>query len=97
MNFYKKAIVIFLLVIFSFGIIVKLIEPVIEKQLSNIFADKKVSKKLAKELIESTEDLTPEKREFYKDIIKKLYIKWIPLFKEAKSEAEKEIISNKNN
>ena len=95
MDFYKKAIVIFLLVIFSFVVLVKLIEPVIEKQLTNVFADKKVSKKLAKELIDSTEDFTPEKRKFYKDIIKKLYIKWIPLIQEAKSEAEKEIISNK--
>ena len=66
MDFYKKAVVIFLLVIFSFILMIKLVEPVIENQLSNIFADKKLSKKLSKELISSTEDFTPEKRNFIK-------------------------------
>ena len=95
MDFYKKAIVIFLLVIFSFIILIKLIEPVIENQLTNAFADKKISKKLSKELQNSTREFTPEKREFYKDIIKKLYIKWKPLIDEAKNEADKEIQSKK--
>ena len=93
MDFYKKAVVIFLLVVFSFILMIKLVEPVIENQLSNIFADKKVSKKLSKELINSTEDFTPEKREFYKNIIKKLYIKWKPLMNEAITEGQKEIDS----
>ena len=91
MDFYKKAVVIFLLVIFSFILMIKLIEPVIENQLSNIFADKKISKKLSKELISSTEDFTPEKKEFYKNIIKKLYVKWKPLMDEAIKEGQKEI------
>ena len=69
----------------------KLIEPVIEKQLSNIFADKNLSKKLSRELISSTEDFSPEKRVFYKNIIKKLYIKWVPLIDEAKKEAAIEL------
>ena len=91
MDFFKKTIFIFLIVIFTFAVLIKLVEPVVEKQLSNIFADKKLSKKLSKELISSTEEFTPEKREFYKNIIKKLYIKWIPLIEEARSEAEKDI------
>jgi hypothetical protein len=91
MNFYKKTIFVFIVVIFTFAVLIKLVEPVVEKQLSNIFADKKLSKKLSKELISSTDDFTPEKREFYKNIIKKLYIKWIPLIEEAKSEAEKDL------
>ena len=91
MNFYKKTIFVFIVVIFTFAVLIKLVEPVVEKQLSNIFADKKLSKKLSKELISSTNDFTPEKREFYKNIIKKLYIKWIPLIEEAKSEAEKDL------
>tara|TARA_B110000444_G_C18465170_1_gene422104 strand:+ start:240 stop:521 length:282 start_codon:yes stop_codon:yes gene_type:complete len=91
MNFYKKTIFVFIVVIFTFAVLIKLVEPVVEKQLSNIFADKKLSKKLSKELISSTNDFTPEKREFYKNIIKKLYIKWIPLMEEARSEAEKDI------
>ena len=91
MNFYKKNIFIFIIIIFTFAVLIKLVEPVIEKQVSNIFADKKLSKKLSRELISSTKDFTPEKREFYKDVIKKLYIKWIPLIEEAKSEAEKDI------
>jgi|TARA_B110000444_G_scaffold177871_1_gene166518 hypothetical protein len=91
MNFYKKTIFIFIIIIFTFAVLIKLVEPVIEKQVSNIFADKKLSKKLSRELISSTKDFTPEKREFYKDVIKKLYIKWIPLIEEAKSEAEKDI------
>ena len=91
MDFYKKTIFVFVIMIFTFTVMVKLVEPVIEKQLYNIFSDKKLSKKLTKELINSTEEFTPEKREFYKNIIKKLYIKWIPLMEEAKSEAEKDI------
>ena len=64
---------------------IKLVEPVIEKQISNIFADKKLSKKLSRELISSTEEFTPEKKKFYKNIIKKLYLKWVPLINEAKN------------
>ena len=41
-------------------------------QISNIFADKKLSKKLMKEFVKSTEDFTPEKRELYKNLIKKI-------------------------
>ena len=44
-----------------------------------------------KEIINSTEDFTPEKRDLYKNIIKKIYIKWIPLIDEARSEANKEL------
>jgi uncharacterized FlgJ-related protein len=91
MNFYKKAIFIFLVVILTFVFFIKLIEPVIEKQMTNIFADKKLSKKLSRELISSTEEFTPEKRLFYKNIIKKLYLKWVPLIDEAKREAELEL------
>ena len=91
MNFYKKTIFIFIIIIFTFAVFVKLIEPVIEKQLSGIFSDKKFSKKLSRELISSTEEFTPEKRIFYKEIIKKLYLKWVPLIDEAKKEAELEL------
>jgi uncharacterized FlgJ-related protein len=91
MDFYKKTIFIFIIIIFTFAVFVKLIEPVIEKQLSGIFSDKKFSKKLSRELISSTEKFTPEKRMFYKEIIKKLYLKWVPLIDEAKKEAELEL------
>jgi len=91
MNFYKKIIFVFLVVILTFVFFIKLIEPVIEKQMTNIFADKKLSKKLSRELISSTEEFTPEKRLFYKNIIKKLYLKWVPLIDEAKKEAELEL------
>ena len=91
MDFYKKTIFIFIIIIFTFAVFVKLIEPVIEKQLSGIFSDKKFSKKLSRELISSTEEFTPEKRIFYKEIIKKLYLKWVPLIDEAKKEAELEL------
>ena len=91
MNFYKKLIFTFFIIIFTFAILIKLVEPVIEKNLSNIFADKKLSKKLTSELIKSTENFTPEKREFYKNIIKKIYIKWKPLIEESIKEADKEI------
>ena len=37
------------------------------------------------------EDFTPEKREFYKNIIKKIYIKWKPLIEESIKEADQEI------
>ena len=91
MDFYKKLTFSILAFIFCFAIMIKLVEPVIERQLSNIFADKKLSKKLMKEIINSTEDFTPEKRDLYKNIIKKIYIKWIPLLDEARSEAYKEL------
>ena len=94
MNFYKKAIFIFLLMLFFMIVFVKLAEPVIEKQLSNIFSDKKLSIKLKEELMNSTEEFTPEKREFYKNVLKKLYIKWKPLMDESLNEAEKELKNN---
>ena len=91
MNFYKKAIFVFLLFLFFMIVFVKIIEPVVEKQLSNIFADRKFSKKLKKELVNSAEEFTPEKRAFYKNIIKKLYIKWKPLIEESVNEANEMI------
>ena len=91
MNFYKKTIFMILSIIFCFAVMVKLVEPVIERQLSTIFEDKKLSKKLMRELINSTEEFTPERRELYKDIIKKIYIKWVPLFNEILIEAKEEI------
>ena len=94
MVFYKKAIFVFLLFLFFMVVFVKMIEPVIENQISSIFAEKKMSNKLKKELQKSTEQFTPEKREFYKDIIKKLYIKWKPLIDESINEAETEIKKN---
>ena len=91
MDFYKKLSFSILAFIFCFAVMIKLVEPVVERQISNIFADKKLSKKLMRELINSTEDFTPEKRELYKDIIKKIYIKWVPLLDEIRDEANKEL------
>ncbi len=91
MDFYKKLTFSILAFLFCFAVMIKLVEPVIERQVSNIFADKKLSKKLMREIINSTEDFTPEKRELYKDIVKKIYIKWIPLLNEARVEAEEEL------
>tara|TARA_B100001175_G_scaffold316595_1_gene330941 strand:+ start:656 stop:943 length:288 start_codon:yes stop_codon:yes gene_type:complete len=88
MNFYKKTAFIFILLILGIFVLVKSLEPVIEKQLSNIFADKKISKKIKKEVVNMTEDFTPEKKEFYKDIIVSLYVKWLPLLEESRLEAE---------
>ena len=68
MNFYKKAIFIFLLFLFFMVVFIKMLEPVVNKQFSNLFAEKKLSIKLKEELISSTEDFTTEKRIFYKDI-----------------------------
>lgn len=95
MNFYKKAAFIFVLIVFGIIIIVKSLEPVIEKQLSQIFSDRKVSNKIDKELINLTKDFTPEKRVFYKKILVSIYSKWIPLFDEAKAEAKKKINKDK--
>ncbi len=91
MDFYKKLTFSILAFIFCFAVMIKLVEPVIERQISNIFADKKLSKKIMKEIINSTEDFTPEKRILYKSIIKKIYIKWIPLLEEVRNEANKEL------
>ena len=87
MNFYKKSAFIFILIVLGIIVTVKSIEPIIEKQLSNVFADKKISKKLNKELLNLTEDFTPEKREFYKKILISMYTKWLPLIEESKKEA----------
>lgn len=91
MDFYKKAAFIFILIILGIIITAKSLEPIIEKQLSNVFADKKISKKLNKELLNLTEDFTPEKKEFYKKILVSIYVKWLPLIEEAKQEAENKI------
>jgi hypothetical protein len=91
MDFYKKLTFSILAFIFCFAIMIKLVEPVIERQISNIFADKKLSKKIMKEFINSTEDFTPEKRELYKDLIKKIYLKWAPLLSEIRKEAKQEL------
>ncbi len=91
MNFFKKAIFIFILILFFMIVMIKMLEPVFERQLSNIFSDRKLSTKLKEELVSSTEEFTPEKREFYKNIIKKLYIKWKPLLDESVNEAKNEI------
>ena len=95
MNFYKKAIFVFILFLFFMVVFVKMLEPIVNKQFSDIFAEKRLSTKLKEELVSSTEDFTPEKRLFYKNIIKKIYIKWKPLIEEAISEANKDIESNK--
>ena len=94
MDFYKKAIFVFILFLFFAAVFVKMIEPVVEKQISSIFAERKLSNKLKKELQKSTTEFTPEKREFYKGIIKKLYIKWKPLLDESINEAQSEISKN---
>lgn len=91
MNFYKKGIFVFILITFFMVVLVKMVEPVINKQISGIFADRKLSNKIKKELISSTEEFTEEKRIFYKDIIKKLYIKWKPLIEESITEANQEL------
>lgn len=91
MDFYKKLSFSILAFIFCFAVIIKLVEPVIERQVKNIFADKKLSKKIMREFINSTEEFTPEKRELYKSLLKKIYIKWIPLFNEVTKEAKEEL------
>lgn len=91
MTFYKKAIFVFILITFFMVVLIKMVEPVIDKQISGIFADRKLSTKLKKELVSSTEDFTEEKRLFYKNIIKKTYIKWKPLIDESITEANQEL------
>ena len=53
-------------------VFVKMLEPVINKQITGIFSENKLSDKLKKELVSSTEEFTPEKRSFYKNILKKI-------------------------
>ena len=91
MDFYKKLTFSILAFIFCFAVMVKLVEPVIERQLSSIFADKKLSKKLMKEFVNSTENFTPEKRDLYKTLIKKVYLKWVPLLEEIRIEVREEL------
>ena len=90
MEFIKKSIIVFILILLFFITIIKISEPFIKAQLSSIFEGKKFSVKIEKELNNLTEDFTPEKKEFYKTLIKKLYIKWKPLIEEAINEAEQE-------
>ena len=66
MDFYKKLTFSILAFIFCFAVLIKLVEPVIERQISNIFADKKLSKKLMREFVKSTEDFTQKKESFTK-------------------------------
>ena len=95
MDFYKKAAFVFILIVFGIVVLIKSLEPVVERQISQVFSDKKMSKKINKELIGMTEDFTPEKREFYKKIIVSVYTKWIPLFEEAKIEAYQKLNKSK--
>jgi len=94
MDFYKKLIFTFIIFLFFLAVSVKIIEPVFERQISKIFEGKKISDKLKKELQSSTEDFTPEKREFYKTIIKDIYKKWKPLLDESIKEANEELANN---
>ena len=91
MNFYKKSIFVFILITFFMIVLVKMLEPIVDKQISGIFADRKLSNKIKKELITSTEEFSEEKRLFYKGIIKKIYIKWRPLIEESVEEANQEL------
>lgn len=91
MNFYKKTAYIFVLIILFLIITIRLVEPLIDRQINNFIADKKLSEKLKKELKNSVTDFTPEKRVFYKEIIKDGYKKWKPLIDEAIKEANNEL------
>ena len=91
MDFYKKLTFSILAFIFCFAVMVIFVVPVIERQLSSIFADKKLSKKLMKEFVNSTENFTPEKRDLYKTLIKKVYLKWVPLLEEIRIEVREEL------
>ena len=93
MEFYKKTFFVFIVILLLFIILIKNLEPFIQKQLRSVFEDKSISKKINRELIRSTEPFSLEEKKFYKDIIKKIYIKWIPLLEEAKQEAKDELKS----
>ena len=95
MNFYKKTAFLFILMVLFIIITIRLVEPLIDRQISNFIADKKLSEKLKKELKNSVNNFTPEKRIFYKEIIKDGYKKWKPLIDEAINEANIEL-ENKN-
>ena len=94
MDFYKKVIFIFIIFIFFTAVFVKIIEPVFERQISKVFEGRKLSDKLKKELERSTSEFTPEKKQFYKKIIKDTYKKWKPLIDEAINEANGELKNN---
>ena len=49
MDEFKKLFFKSLIIIFTIAIIIKLIEPVVERQISKIFSDKKISNKIMKE------------------------------------------------
>ena len=53
MNFFKKSIFVFVLMLFFMIVLIKMLEPVFEKQISSVFADRKLSTKLIEELKES--------------------------------------------
>ena len=95
MDFYKKTFFIFILFLLFFIILIKNLEPLFDKKLNQLFEDKKFSKKINKELENSTREFSENERVFYKNIIKKLYIKWIPLLEEAKQEAINDLKSKK--
>ena len=44
-----------------------------------------------REFVKSTEDFTPEKRELYKNLIKKIYLKWYPLLEEIRIEVKEQL------
>ena len=59
-----------------------------------ILSDSFFPSKIKKELESSTKDFSPEKKEFYKKIVKDTYKKWKPLIDEAINEANSELKNN---
>lgn len=92
-NFYKKSIFVVILVLLVASITVKFSITLIKTEIHNIVNSKKfevyISNQLNKKIESfSNKPLTKDEYFFYKNNLKKIYIKFKPIFEEIKKETE---------
>ncbi len=94
-NTIKKIIIIIIFLILFISIMTKIFEYYIEKKIKNLILDAKIAHKIEREILKTTEPINDEKKKFYKNVIKQVYLKLSPIFKEAIEEAESDLKKNK--
>ena len=92
-NFYKKSIFVVILVLLVTSIIAKFSINLIKSEIHNIVNSKKFEVYMSNQLSNKIENfsnkpLTKEEYSFYKKNLKKIYIKFKPIFEEIKKETE---------
>ena len=92
-DYYKKKIFIFFLILLTSLIIIKFLINTIKSEILNIINSKKFEVFIYEQVNKKLESfannkLTHDEYVFYKDSFKKIYIKYKPLFQEIHKETE---------